>query len=82
MPKVQRGLLSGKRAVVFESRGGYYSDGPAKAMDSQEPHLRSLLGLMGIADVAFVRAEKLAKSPEAKAASVAAALDEIASLLI
>ena len=39
--------------------------GRAAAMDGQEPHLRTLLGFMGIDDVTFVRAEKLAFGPEA-----------------
>lgn len=39
-----KGLVTGKRAIVILSRGGFYSDGPAKAYDSQEPHLRALLG--------------------------------------
>src|SRR5688500_10589598 len=38
------GLLKGKKAVVIESRGGHYSDGPGSAADSQEPHIRTLLG--------------------------------------
>jgi len=58
------GLVKGKRAIVIESRGGFYSEGPASGMDSQEPHLRTLLGFMGITDVVFVRAEKLAFGPE------------------
>ena len=60
------GLLEGKRAIVIESRGGLYSEGPAKVMDSQEPHLRTLLGFMGIKDVTFVHAEKLGFGPEAR----------------
>jgi len=60
------GLISGKRALVIVSRGGLYSEGPARAMDSQEPHLRNLLGFMGITDVTFLRAEKLAFGPEAR----------------
>jgi FMN-dependent NADH-azoreductase len=35
-------------------------------MDSQEPHLRNLLAFMGINDVIFLRAEKLAFGPEAR----------------
>ena len=65
------GLLKGKKAVVIESRGGLYSEGPAAAMDAQEPHIRTLLGFAGIDDVTFVRAEKLAFGPEAAEASVA-----------
>ena len=67
------GLLQIKRAIVIESRGGLYSAGPAQVMDSQEPHLRTLLGFMGIHDVTFVRAEKLAFGPEAREQAVAAA---------
>ena len=45
------GLLKGKKAVVIESRAGLYSEGPAAAMDGQEPHLRTLLGFIGLDDV-------------------------------
>jgi FMN-dependent NADH-azoreductase len=64
------GLVKGKRAIVVESRGGLYSSGPAQPMDSQEPHLRTLLGFIGITDVSFVRAEKLAFGPEAREQAV------------
>src|ERR687892_1462087 len=67
------GLLKGKRAIVVESRGGLYSEGPAQVMDAQEPHLRTLLGLMGITDVTFVRAEKLAFGPEVREQTIGAA---------
>jgi FMN-dependent NADH-azoreductase len=71
------GLLDGKRAVAVVSRGGLYSSGPAQPMDSQEPHLRTLLGFMGITDVTFVRAEKLGFGPEARAESIRAAQEEL-----
>lgn len=71
------GLLTGKRAVVIESRGGFYSAGPGAAADGQEPHLRTLLGFVGITDVTFIRAERLAIGPEERAAGIAAALDEV-----
>jgi FMN-dependent NADH-azoreductase len=67
------GLLRGKRVIVVESRGGLYSEGPAQAIDFQEPYLRHLLGFMGLTDVAFVRAEKTGYGPEARAAAIAAA---------
>jgi len=67
------GLLSGKRAIVAATRGGLYSEGPAQMLDSQEPHLRNLLRFIGIADVTVVRAERLAISPELRAASIATA---------
>ncbi len=67
------GLLADKQAVVIESRGGAYSEGAAAQLDAQEPHLRVMLGFMGITDVAFVRAEGLAFGPEAAEASIEAA---------
>ncbi|HWH17103.1 MAG TPA: FMN-dependent NADH-azoreductase [Allosphingosinicella sp.] len=74
------GLVKGKKAVVIESRAGFYSEGPASGLDSQEPHLRTLLGFMGITDVAFVRAEKLAFGPDAAAAAIEAAAAELEAL--
>jgi FMN-dependent NADH-azoreductase len=68
-----RGLLGGKRVIVVESRGGLYSEGPAAAVDFQEPYLRHLLGFIGIEDVTFVHAEKIGYGPEARAAALAGA---------
>jgi FMN-dependent NADH-azoreductase len=67
------GMLTDKKAVVIESRGGLYSEGRGAALDSQEAHIRTLLGFMGITDVTFVRAEKLGYGPEAAEAAIAAA---------
>lgn len=74
------GLLKGKKAIVVESRAGLYSEGPAAAMDSQEPHIRTLLGFIGLDDVAFVRAERLAFGEEAAAASIAEAVEQLRTL--
>ena len=75
------GLLEGKRAIVIESRGGLYSEGPAKVMDSQEPHLRNLLGFMGITNITFVRVEKLAFGTEARERAIDAARAELAEAI-
>jgi FMN-dependent NADH-azoreductase len=75
--KGPEGLIKGKKAIVVESRAGLYSEGPSAPLDNQEPHLRTLLGFMGIDDVTFVRAEKLAFGAEAAAASLAGASAEI-----
>src|SRR3712207_5341451 len=74
------GLVRGKKAIGVERRAGFYSEGPAAAIDSQEPHLRTLLGFMGVTDVTFVRAEKLAFGPEAADAAIADAIAELESL--
>ncbi len=76
------GLLKGRKAIVIETRGGLYSSGPAAAMDSQEPHLRTMLGFMGLDGSTFVRVEKLAFGPEQAAASIAEAVDELRSLAV
>lgn len=68
--KGPEGLLKGKRAIVVLTRGGLYSEGPARPMDSQEPYLRTLLGFIGITDVTFVRAEKLGFGPEARESAI------------
>ena len=80
--KGPEGLLAGKRVIVVESRGGLYSEGPAQAIDFQEPYLRHLLGFMGLTDVTFVRAEKIGYGPEARDAAIAgatSALREVAA---
>lgn len=71
------GLVKGKRVIVIESRGGLYSEGPAHAMDSQEPHLRTLLGFIGITDITFIRAEKLAFGDEARELSIRSARQQL-----
>jgi len=75
------GLLKGKRAIVVVTRGGFYSEGPASVMDSQEPHLRNMLGFVGISDVTFVRAEKLAFGPEVREQSISAAHGHLANTI-
>jgi FMN-dependent NADH-azoreductase len=75
------GLLKGKKAVVIESRAGLYSEGAGAALDGQEPHIRTMLGFMGIDDVAFVRAEKLAFGAEAAEASLAAADEALGTIV-
>lgn len=73
------GLLKGIRAIVIQSRGGLYTEGPAKVIDFQEPYLRQLLGFVGITDVAFVHAEKIGFGPEARDAAIAHARSQISA---
>ena len=51
-----QGLVEGKRAIILAARGGMYA---GTELDSQTPHLKSMLGLMGIKDVDVVYAEGL-----------------------
>jgi FMN-dependent NADH-azoreductase len=75
-----QGLLGGKRAIVVEARGGMYSEGPAAAVDFQEPYLRHLLGFVGITDVTFVHAEKLAYGPDAREAALKTAKSRLSAI--
>jgi FMN-dependent NADH-azoreductase len=72
------GIAGGKEVIVASSRGGFHQ---ASGMDFQEPYLRHMFGFMGIDDIAFVRAEGLAVSPEQRAASMQQALAAIEARL-
>lgn len=72
------GLLKNKKAYVLLARGGLYRDQPH---DTQVPYLRNVLGFLGITDVQFVYAEGIAMGPEAEAAALASAREQIAGLL-
>jgi FMN-dependent NADH-azoreductase len=71
------GLLKGKQAFVFITRGGVYAD----AMDTQTPYLQQFLGFLGITDVKFVFAQGLAMNDETRQQSLAAAHHAIEELL-
>jgi FMN-dependent NADH-azoreductase len=77
-----QGLLTGKRVLVIESRGGLYSEGPNKAIDFQEPYLRTLLGFIGLSEVTFIHAEKIAYGGEAREAALAHAKAQIAVAVV
>jgi FMN-dependent NADH-azoreductase len=69
------GLLSGKKAYVFVTRGGVY--GPQHA---QSAYVRDMLAFLGITDVELVYAEGLAVSAQAKQNALAEARKSIARL--
>ena len=75
-----QGLLGEKQVIVIESRGGFYSEGPAQLMDFQEPYLRTLFGFMGLTDVVFIHAEKIGFGPEARESAIEEAKEAIANL--
>jgi FMN-dependent NADH-azoreductase len=75
------GLLKGKRAIVVETRGGVYTTGPAASFNHQEPHLKTLLGFIGISDVQFIHAEGLDMGPQSRANGLAHAVSAIEQML-
>ncbi len=68
--KGPEGLLKGKRAIVFATRGGVYA---GTARDTQTPYLRDFLAFVGITAVEFVYAEGLAMGESARDAALAQA---------
>jgi FMN-dependent NADH-azoreductase len=71
------GLLTGKKAYVFVTRGGVY--GPEHI---HTKYVRDFLAFIGITDVEFIYAEGLAISPASKDAALAKARDVIARLTL
>ncbi|HEY8507602.1 MAG TPA: FMN-dependent NADH-azoreductase [Steroidobacteraceae bacterium] len=74
------GLVTSKKAYIVAARGGIYSEGPMKVFDFQEPHLRQLLGFMGITDIETIAVEGVALSPEMAEKALAAAMAKVAML--
>lgn len=58
-----KGLLTGKKAYVFATRGGRYAGTP---LDLETNYMRQFLGFVGIDDVDFVYAEGLALDPASR----------------
>lgn len=72
------GLLTGKKVYVVSSRGGIHRGQPS---DGITPYLRTFLGFLGLTEVEFIFAEGLAMGPDAEAAAVAGARQQIAELI-
>ena len=71
------GLLTGKKAYVFVTRGGVYGDDHIHTR-----YVRDFLAFIGITDIEFVYAEGLAISPASKDAALAKAREVIARLTL
>jgi FMN-dependent NADH-azoreductase len=71
------GLLTGKKAVVFATRGGLYAGTP---LDTQTGYVRDFLGFLGIRDVEFVYAEGLNMGDASKGAALEKAMTQTHAL--
>ena len=76
--KGPEGLLKGKKAYVFATRGGLYAGTPS---DTQTTFVRDFLRFIGIDDVEFVYAEGLAMGDAPKEKALAAANRAIGELV-
>ena len=72
-----QGLITGKKAYVFATRGGIYAGTPA---DTQTQFVRAFLAFIGIDDVEFVYAEGLAMGDASKEKAITGAQRAIARL--
>ncbi|WP_159874710.1 FMN-dependent NADH-azoreductase [Aquitalea denitrificans] len=77
-----QGLAGGKKVVIVSSRGGVYSTEQGQLMDFQEDYLRTVLGFLGITDIAFIRAEAVNMGEDKRATAIYAAKDATAKLAI
>ena len=75
--KGAEGLLKGKKAYVFATRGGLYA---GTALDTQTTYVRDFLRFVGIDDVQFVYAEGLAMGEAQRDTALAKAGAEIAAI--
>ncbi|MGO2055979.1 FMN-dependent NADH-azoreductase [Halomonas sp. H2] len=73
-----QGLVEGKRAIILAARGGQYA---GTEFDSQTPHLKAMLGLMGIKDVDVVYAEGLNLGEQQREAAIKEAFQAIDQLV-
>lgn len=75
--KGAEGLLTGKKAYVFATRGGMYAGTP---LDTQTDYIRNFLAFIGITDVEFIYAEGLNMGEELKISALAAAVEKLTEL--
>ncbi|MAG66726.1 MAG: FMN-dependent NADH-azoreductase [Pseudomonadales bacterium] len=71
------GLTPDRKVYVVTARGGRYVGSP---LDFQAPHVRQLLGFIGITDVEFVNVEGQSMGPEEAAKGRAEADEALAAL--
>ena len=71
------GLLTGKKAIVFATRGGLYAGTP---LDSQTDYVKAFLGFLGIKDVEFIYAEGLAMGDAKREFALAQARNKVEQL--
>lgn len=72
------GLLTGKTAYVFATRGGQYAGTPA---DSATSYVRQLFAFLGITEVEFIYAENLAIDEASKQKALLGAQNAIRRLM-
>ena len=77
-----KGLLGDKHVAILSAAGGAYGAGDMfDGLDCLTPHVRAILGFMGVTDMSFIAARPMMfAGPNAAAASLDAAKAEAAAL--
>lgn len=72
-----QGLLTDKKVLHIQSRGGYYTEGPAAEVESDDRYLRNIMTFLGVPSYETIIIEghnaEPEKTEEIKAASIAEA---------
>ncbi|WLR51995.1 FMN-dependent NADH-azoreductase [Bacillus tianshenii] len=58
------GLVGDKPVVLFEARGGIYSEGPMKALEHTQSYLHSVMNFVGIENFNAIVAEGMGQAPD------------------
>jgi FMN-dependent NADH-azoreductase len=73
---------AGKKVVIFVARGGAYpKDSPWAAYNQVDPYLRTIFAFFGITDLTIVPIDNQNRSGDAPAAGLAAAEEQLATLV-
>lgn len=78
------GLVTNRKMIVVTSRGGDYGpESPARAMDQQEPYLRTVFGFVGLTDLTFINAQPMdAAGEEVREQKIAEAIGQIEGMAV
>ncbi|MCO4349402.1 FMN-dependent NADH-azoreductase [Staphylococcus agnetis] len=74
------GLLTDKKALHIQSRGGYYTEAPAKALEHGDSYIKAMMGFFGVPSYDTVIIEGHNKDPERSEEIKAAAILKAQSL--
>ncbi|RHW39012.1 NAD(P)H dehydrogenase [Neobacillus notoginsengisoli] len=78
-PGNRRGLLTGRKAIHLQTRGGIYSEGPLKDFNFGDQYLTTALGFLGMEVLDTVYAEGVDHFPKEVPAIMAAAKEKAAA---
>jgi FMN-dependent NADH-azoreductase len=76
-----RGLVTGKRVILVEAKGGIYSEGPRGELDHVTPYLLQHLAFLGMTDVKVIGIEGISLGPEMAEKAVGTAIERAIELV-